>query len=95
MIIDGNYYSINFNKKFGQNFITDKNLLAAIAADAGVTNQDTVVEIGAGAFAYDDAVTEVNIVNNGYFFMEGAVLFSDGGRTLHTVFDGMLDTYYY
>ena len=49
MIIDGEYYSIDFNKKFGQNFITDKNLLAAIAADAGVTQEDVVVEIGAGA----------------------------------------------
>ena len=49
MIIDGKYYAINFNKKYGQNFITDKNLLAAIAEDAGVTKEDVVVEIGAGA----------------------------------------------
>ena len=49
MIIDGNYFHIVFNKKYGQNFITDKNLLAAIAEDAGVTKEDTVVEIGAGA----------------------------------------------
>ncbi len=49
MIIDGNYFNIQFNKKFGQNFITDKNLLAAIAADAGVTKDDVVLEIGAGA----------------------------------------------
>lgn len=36
-------------KKFGQNFITDTNLLAAIADDARITNSDVVVEIGAGA----------------------------------------------
>lgn len=38
-----------FQKKFGQNFIADENLLQAIAQDAAVTNADTVVEIGAGA----------------------------------------------
>ncbi len=36
-------------KKFGQNFITDLNLLNAIADDANITKADTVVEIGAGA----------------------------------------------
>ena len=38
-----------FEKKFGQNFLTDGNLLSAIVSDAGVTAEDTVVEIGAGA----------------------------------------------
>ena len=38
-----------FKKKFGQNFITDKNLLAAIVNGAGVGPCDTVVEIGCGA----------------------------------------------
>ncbi len=38
-----------FKKKFGQNFITDKNLLASIVTLAGVTDSDTVVEIGCGA----------------------------------------------
>lgn len=32
----------------GQNFLTDKNLLSAIVADAGVLPSDTVVEVGAG-----------------------------------------------
>ena len=58
MIIDGNYYAINFNKKYGQNFITDKNLLAAIAEDAGVTKDDVVVEIGAGAGTLTAALAE-------------------------------------
>jgi len=49
MIINGEYYHIDFNKKFGQNFILDKNLLAAIASDAGIGSEDVVVEIGAGA----------------------------------------------
>jgi 16S rRNA (adenine1518-N6/adenine1519-N6)-dimethyltransferase len=39
----------NFKKQFGQNFISDHNFLTAIVADAGVTNEDTVVEVGAGA----------------------------------------------
>lgn len=38
-----------FKKKFGQNFLTDKNLLASIVSLAGVTKADTVVEIGCGA----------------------------------------------
>ena len=58
MIIDGNYYNVRFNKKFGQNFITDKNLLAAIAEDAGVTKDDVVVEIGAGAGTLTAALSD-------------------------------------
>lgn len=38
-----------FDKGLGQNFITDKNLLAAIASDSGAAADDTVVEIGTGA----------------------------------------------
>ncbi|MDR0426568.1 MAG: 16S rRNA (adenine(1518)-N(6)/adenine(1519)-N(6))-dimethyltransferase RsmA, partial [Clostridiales bacterium] len=38
-----------FTRSLGQNFILDENLLAAVAADAGVTAGDTVIEIGAGA----------------------------------------------
>ena len=37
-----------FNKRFGQNFISDTNLLDAIAYDAGINSEDTVVEIGTG-----------------------------------------------
>ncbi len=38
-----------FKKKFGQNFISDKNLLIAISNDANLSIQDEVLEIGAGA----------------------------------------------
>lgn len=38
-----------FNKALGQNFIFDTNLLDAVVADSGVSADDTVVEIGAGA----------------------------------------------
>ncbi len=38
-----------FKKKFGQNFISDKNLLSAIAGDAKIEKNDNVLEIGAGA----------------------------------------------
>lgn len=40
-----------FNKKFGQNFISDKNLLSAIVSDAQITKDDEVLEIGAGGGA--------------------------------------------
>lgn len=48
-----------FKKKFGQNFITDKNLLASIVAQAGVSVDDTVVEIGCGAGTLTKALAEV------------------------------------
>lgn len=47
-----------FKKKFGQNFISDKNLLSAIVADAGVTKDTVVLEIGAGAGALTRALAE-------------------------------------
>lgn len=42
-------HNFRFNKQFGQNFITDTNLLQAMVKDAGVGEDDIVVEIGAGA----------------------------------------------
>lgn len=41
--------NFKFNKKFGQNFIFDKNLLSAIVSDSNVTKNDDVLEIGPGA----------------------------------------------
>ncbi len=38
----------NFKKKFGQNFISDRNLLAAIVRDSNIEKNDIVLEIGAG-----------------------------------------------
>jgi 16S rRNA (adenine1518-N6/adenine1519-N6)-dimethyltransferase len=47
-----------FSKRFGQNFLTDVNLLRAIVDDAGVTSADTVLEIGAGAGTLTAALAE-------------------------------------
>ena len=47
-----------FKKQLGQNFITDKNLLASIVALSGVTEDDTVVEIGCGAGTLTRALAE-------------------------------------
>lgn len=41
--------NFTFNKKFGQNFIFDKNLLNAIIDQSGVGKEDDVLEIGPGA----------------------------------------------
>ncbi len=41
--------NFRFNKGYGQNFITDTNLLAAMVSDAEITETDVVVEIGPGA----------------------------------------------
>lgn len=45
-----------FNKKFGQNFISDKNLLNAIVKDSGVSLNDEVLEIGTGAGTLTTAI---------------------------------------
>lgn len=47
-----------FKKRLGQNFITDKNLLASIVRGAGVTAEDSVVEIGCGAGTLTRAIAE-------------------------------------
>jgi len=51
-------HGFRFNKQFGQNFITDANLLSAIVSDAGVTKTDTVIEIGAGAGTLTKALSD-------------------------------------
>ncbi len=42
-------HNFNFKKQFGQNFISDVNLLKQIVALSGVQATDTVIEIGLGA----------------------------------------------
>ena len=44
-----NKHSFKFSKKFGQNFISDVNLLDKIVNLSGITDNDTVLEIGCGA----------------------------------------------
>ncbi len=41
----------HFKKRYGQNFLSDEKLLSAIAEDAQITKNDTVLEIGAGGGA--------------------------------------------
>lgn len=45
----GAFKDVNFKKSLGQNFISDKNLLNSIVRLAGITKDDYVLEIGAGA----------------------------------------------
>ncbi len=47
-----------FKKQLGQNFITDKNLLASIVTASGVGENDEVVEIGCGAGTLTRALAE-------------------------------------
>ena len=51
-------YNFNFNKKYGQNFIFDHNLLSAIVRDADVNNKD-VLEIGPGAGSLTNELAKV------------------------------------
>lgn len=43
-----NKYHIIFQKKYGQNFLIDTHVLEKIIAAAGITREDTVLEIGPG-----------------------------------------------
>lgn len=47
-----------FSKKYGQNFIFDKNLLQAIVSDAGITKEDDVIEVGPGAGTLSSVIAE-------------------------------------
>ena len=50
--------NFEFKKKFGQNFITDGNLLDAIVCDAGITENDEVLEIGVGSGTLTKALAD-------------------------------------
>lgn len=50
-------HGFSFKKQFGQNFLTDPNLLDAIVRDAGVDENTVVLEIGAGAGALTRALS--------------------------------------
>ena len=45
-------------KKFGQNFLTDKNLLSAIVSDGQIDQEDTVLEIGPGMGALTEQLSK-------------------------------------
>lgn len=51
--------AFRFNKQFGQNFITDTNLLDAMAIESGAQDSDTVLEIGAGAGTLTIALSKI------------------------------------
>ncbi len=43
-----NRYGFSFQKKYGQNFLIDRGILEKIIREAGITKEDTVLEIGPG-----------------------------------------------
>lgn len=51
-------HGFHFKKQFGQNFISDTNLLESIVTASGVTAETTVVEIGCGAGTLTRALAE-------------------------------------
>ncbi len=51
-------HEFRFKKQFGQNFISDANLLRSIVEASGVTKDTTVVEIGCGAGTLTRALAE-------------------------------------
>ena len=54
-------YDNDFHKKksLGQNFLYDNNLLDKIVSEAGITSEDTVLEIGAGPGGLTSALAKV------------------------------------
>ena len=52
-------HGFRFKKQFGQNFISDTNLLKSIVAASGICGEDTAVEIGCGAGTLTRALAEV------------------------------------
>ncbi len=51
-------HGFRFKKQFGQNFISDGNLLSSIVTASGVSKDTTVVEIGCGAGTLTRALAE-------------------------------------
>ncbi len=51
-------HGFHFKKQFGQNFISDTNLLRSIVDASGITEDTTVVEIGCGAGTLTRALAE-------------------------------------
>ncbi|MCD8036218.1 MAG: 16S rRNA (adenine(1518)-N(6)/adenine(1519)-N(6))-dimethyltransferase RsmA [Clostridiales bacterium] len=51
-------YGFNFKKGYGQNFLIDSNILDNIADAAGITEDDTVLEIGPGFGALTQVLAE-------------------------------------
>ena len=51
-------HGFHFKKQFGQNFISDTNLLRSIVDASGITEETTVVEIGCGAGTLTRALAE-------------------------------------
>ena len=51
-------YDFSIQKKYGQNFLIDSNILEAIVSGAGITKEDTVLEIGPGMGALTSYLCE-------------------------------------
>ena len=52
------FKDVDFKKSLGQNFISDTNLLNSIVRIAQVTEEDYVLEIGAGAGTLTKAIAQ-------------------------------------
>ena len=83
----------DFKKKFGQNFLSDKNLLSKIVEEAGVESDDIVVEIGAGKGALTEELAKA--AKKVYSFEIDSELFSFleekfSGQNVQFVFEDVM-----
>lgn len=99
----------NFKKKFGQNFLTDRNLLDSIVALSGIDENSVVLEIGpgAGALTYSIAKVAKKVVSfeidtelkeileeNLKDFNNSTIIFKDFMKTSEEEIEGIVGTKY-
>ncbi len=76
-------HNFKFKKRYGQNFISDKNLLEKIVEKADLTKDDLVIEIGPGAGTLTKLLAE----------KAGQVLALEIDKTLMTILEEQLKAY--
>jgi len=57
--VENNYNDFKFKKKFGQNFLTDKNIIKSIVKKSEISANSLVLEIGPGAGALTSELAKV------------------------------------
>ena len=76
-------YGLTAKKKYGQNFLTDQNILVSIVDAAEITKQDAVIEIGPGLGALTEHLCE----------RAGFVLAYEIDKDLISILEGNLKNY--
>ena len=80
-------YGIHAKKGFGQNFLTDLNVLKNIVKAAAITKEDNVIEIGPGLGALTEQLAQAAIFFLIHFYKEDSQILcynvTSAPRNLH------------